>query len=103
MACKILGERRRESTGLVAPAEEQGGIDPPKPERVAQEVVGAETPARPRYMVQVAGGIGEVQVDGWRQPGTAAGQGADGRLDGAARAESMAVVPLGAAEGETVG
>src|SRR5688572_9228693 len=54
-------------------------------------------------MVQIAGGIREIQIYCWWQPGTLAGKRTDRRLDRAARPESVAVVPLGTAEGQPIG
>src|SRR5205807_4774957 len=56
-----------------------------------------------RQAIQVAGGVGALEVDGGWEPATVHRQGADRRLDGAARAEGVPVVPLGAADAEAVG
>jgi len=50
------------------------------------------------HIVEVAGGIGRFEVDGRGNPGVLDGQAADGRLDGSARAQGMAVHRLRGAE-----
>src|SRR5437879_3816866 len=88
--------------GLGAP-QHQGGVDPTKPERVRHDELGGRGPPLVGEAVEVAGGIGALEVDGGRQPAPLDRERADPRLDRAARAQRVAVIPLGAAHREAVG
>src|SRR5678815_1607932 len=81
----------------VRAAEQQRGVDTAEAERIAEKILGVCRPACATDVIQVAGGVRGLQVDGGRKPAVPAGEGADGGLDGAARAQRMTVIPLGAA------
>src|SRR3990172_12611216 len=66
-----------ESSRGTIPAEEQAGVDPPEAEGVAEQVLGVGITPLPGQIVQVAGRVRGLQVDGGRQPTVGTGQGAD--------------------------
>jgi hypothetical protein len=90
-------------TASVRTAEQQRGVDTAAAERIAEKILGIGRPARTADVIQVASGIGGLQIDGGRKPAVPAGQGADGGLDGTTRAERMTVIPLGAAHRQGAG
>src|SRR5213594_2630497 len=72
-------------------------------EGVREHYVGGRRPSVAWEAVEIARGVGALEVDGRRQPAMLHGEGADRRLDRAARAEGMAVVALRAAHRQTIG
>src|SRR5205807_9179305 len=94
---------RRIREARLRPPQHERRVDPAEAERVGEHDVGRRRAALARQAIQVAGGVGALEVDGGWEPATVHRQGADRRLDGAARAEGVPVVTLGAADAETVG
>src|SRR5438128_1240830 len=88
--------------GLGAP-QHQGRVDPAEPERVRHHDLGRRGPPLAREAIEVARGVGALEIDGGREPAPLDRERADPRLDRAARAQRVAVIPLGAAHAEAVG
>src|SRR5205807_9985485 len=84
-------------------SQDERRVDSAEAERVGEHDVGGGGTALARQAIQVAGGVGALEVEGGREPAALDRQGADRRLDSAARAQRMPVVPLGAADAEAVG
>src|SRR6266581_3884844 len=82
--------------GLGAP-QHQGRVDPAEPERVRHHDLGRRGPPLAREAIEVARGVGALEIDGGREPAPLDRERADARLDRAARAQRVAVIPLGAA------
>src|SRR5258706_15215894 len=89
------------SSGAVA--EDERGVDPPEPKRIAQQKLRFPVYARAPHVVQLAGRIGILEVDARRQPLPPAGQRADRGLDRAARTERVTIVALGSADRHPLG
>src|SRR2546421_9245232 len=89
--------------GALRAAQHQGGVDPAEPERVGEHHVRRRRAALAAHAVQVARGIGTLEIDRGGKPAPLHRERADRHLDRAARAERVAVVALCAADAEPVG
>src|SRR5579884_2786850 len=90
------------SGGLPAfPAlEEEGGVGAAEAEGVRERVADVRRATMIGDVVEVAGGVGELVVDGGGQDLVAQGQDADAGLEAAGAAEQMAGHGLGGADGD---
>src|SRR3989442_15386194 len=88
--------------GLGAP-QHQGRVDPAEPERVRHHDLGRRGPPLAREATEGARGVGALEIEGGREPAPLDRERADARLNRAARAQRVAVIPLGAAHEEAVG
>src|SRR5882724_5721430 len=82
---------------------DQTRINPTEPKRVAQHELRLRLAALAADVVEVAGRVRGLQIHGGRQPAMPEGQRANGGLDRAARSQRVAVIALGAAQGQPVG
>src|SRR6195256_468593 len=89
--------------GVLRAAQHQGGVDSAEPERVGEHHIRCRGAALAGQAVQVAGGIGTLEIDPGGKPAPLHRERADRRLDRAARAERVAIVALRAAHAEPVG
>src|SRR5213080_1861540 len=85
------------------PPQHQRRVDAAEPERVRDHDVRSRAASFSREAVQVARGIGTLEIDRRREPASRHRQRADGRLDRPARAQRVPVVALRAAHAEPVG
>src|SRR5437667_7226825 len=85
------------------PPQHQRRVDAAEPERVRDHHLRGSGAPFPRQAIEVARGIGALEVDRGRQPAPLHRQRADRRLDGAAGAQRVPVVALCAAHAEPVG
>src|SRR2546425_448031 len=85
------------------PPQHQRCVDAAEPERVRHHDLGGRGTAFSGEAVQVAGGIGALEVNRRGQPAPLHRQCADRRLDRPARAQGVSIVALGAADAQPVG
>src|SRR3989449_3427916 len=74
--------------GLGAP-QHQGRVDPAEPERVRHHDLGRRGPPLAREAIEVARGVGALEIDGGREPAPLDRERADARLNRSARAQRV--------------
>src|SRR5262249_12251184 len=103
-AARIYGDScLRASLPTILSTEHQARIDPAESKAVAQDELGIGHFALTGQIGQITGRVGLFQIDSRREPVVLAGQGTDGGLKGTARAQCVAVIPLGAADRNLAG